>query len=198
MENQSENIALFDMDGTLCDYDFKLRRDLKALSSPSEPKLKMNDFHNLPRYLRKRAELITSREQWWASLPRFKLGWDVLSVTQKYGFRTVILTQGPRKNKNAWSGKKEWIDENLGQDADMIITRDKSLVYGKILVDDWPEYIEGWLENRPRGLVIMPAHKYNENFKHANVIRYDGTNMDQVARAIKAVKERKSGETLNL
>jgi hypothetical protein len=48
----------------------------------------------------------------------------------------VILTQGPRRNANAWTGKKLWIDRNLGPDTDVTITRDKGLVYGKVLVDD--------------------------------------------------------------
>jgi len=54
----------------------------------------------------------------------------------------MILTQGPKKNPASWSGKKKWIDKNLGQDVDITITRDKGLVYGKVLVDDYPGYIE--------------------------------------------------------
>lgn len=54
------------------------------------------------------------------------------------------------------------------------------LRYGAVLVDDWPEYIRRWLENRPRGLVIMPAHEHNAGFNHPNVVRYDGTNKDEV------------------
>tara|TARA_Y100000310_G_C20512920_1_gene729762 strand:+ start:436 stop:588 length:153 start_codon:yes stop_codon:yes gene_type:complete len=48
----------------------------------------------------------------------------------------------------------------------MTITEDKGIVYGKVLVDDYPCYIKRWLENRPRGLVIMPAHSYNRDFEH--------------------------------
>jgi hypothetical protein len=60
------------------------------------------------------------------------------------------------------------------------ITHDKGLVYGAVLVDDWPDYILKWLEHRPRGLVIMPAHDHNAGFTHHNVVRYDGTNIDEV------------------
>lgn len=102
----------------------------------------------------------------------------------------MVLTQGPRKNPNAWMGKKVWIDRNLGQDIDVTITRDKGLVYGRILVDDWPKYITRWLEWRPRGLVIMPANDNNKNFKHKQVIRYDGKNFQEMVEAMKAVKER--------
>jgi|GEM_PF-4745712 len=39
-------------------------------------------------------------------------------------------------------------------------------------------YIERWLTWRPRGLVIMPAQPWNEDFRHSNVLRYNGKNLD--------------------
>jgi len=106
------------------------------------------------------------------------------------GYKIMILTGGPRKNPHAWSGKKIWMDKNLGEDVDITITRDKGLVYGKILVDDYPVYIERWLEWRPRGLIIMPVNEENKNFSHKNVIPYNGSNLKEVEEAIKFVKER--------
>ena len=55
------------------------------------------------------------------------------------------------------------------------MTQDKSFTYGRVLVDDWPDYVTSWLEHRPRGLVVMPAHPWNVDFNHPNVIRYDGS-----------------------
>ena len=107
----------------------------------------------------------------------------------------MILTQGPRRVPEAWSGKKEWIDANLG-DVDVTITRDKGLVYGKVLVDDYPKYAERWLEHRPRGLVIMPEHKYNKGYSHPNVVRYDGSNLDEVREVLTRVKTRQPRESL--
>ena len=86
------------------------------------------------------------------------------------------------------SGKKKWIDKNLGEDVDFTITRDKGLVYGKVLVDDYPQYIERWLKWRERGLVIMPANESNKYFNHQQVIRYDGTNLEEVSKAMERVK----------
>lgn len=65
-------------------------------------------------------------------------------------------------------------------------------VHGKILVDDWPPYITRWLEWRPRGLVIMPTQKHNAEYTHPQVIRYDGENIEEVAKALKAWKEREN------
>ena len=81
-------------------------------------------------------------------------------------------------------------------DQRITITQDKGLVYGKVLVDDYPVYVVRWLEWRPRGLVIMPANPSNVRFTHPNVIRYDSTNIDEVKAAIKAAKRREKGEKL--
>lgn len=186
---EHEKIILFDMDGTLCDYENKLISDLNELQSPDEKAVQCVPKDDAPSYLRKRADLIRSSEEWWATLPRFQLGFDIWELAKELEFRRMILTAGPKRNPNAWSGKKMWIDANLGSDTDITITRDKGLVYGKVLVDDWPEYILRWLQWRPRGLVIMPASRANENFKHDQVIRYTGerrtgANLAQVEDAL--------------
>ena len=187
---KAEDIALYDMDGTLFDYNLALFNSLEKLRSPNEEPYTSPIRNNSPDYIKARADIIRSSEEWWENLPKLKLGWDILDITTKYDFRTVILTQGPKRNPASWSGKKRCIDKNLGEDIDIIITRDKSLIYGKILVDDYPDYAGGWLEHRPRGLVIMPANEENKNFSHPNVIRYDGSNLEEVEKAIRLAKER--------
>jgi hypothetical protein len=142
-------------------------------------------------------KLIKSRGEWWENLPKFQLGFDILEVLRDLGFYISVLTQGPRENAVAWSHKLSWCLKNI-PDLDVTITRNKGLVYGKVLVDDYPLYIEGWLKYRRRGLVIMPAHFWNKDFTHPQVIRYDGSNIDEVKRALEIVKNRKSGEELKI
>jgi FMN phosphatase YigB (HAD superfamily) len=180
---QAENVALFDMDGTLCDYSGQLLKDLNKLTAKEEPRF-IGEVRDAPDYIKKRADLIRASQEWWKNLPRLQLGWDILKVAQDLDYRIMILTQGPRNNPASWSGKKLWIDKNLGQDIDITITRDKGLVYGKVLVDDFPEYIERWLTWRKNGVVIMPANESNRNYKHRQVIRYDGTNLEEVKLAM--------------
>jgi hypothetical protein len=185
-----ENIALFDMDGTLCDYEKGLADALEQLRSPLEPVFLGAVRDNAPEYIKKRADLIREDENWWVNLPKLQLGWDILEVAKKLGYRIMILTQGPRKFPNSWSGKKRWIDKNLSTDTDITITRDKSLIYGRVLVDDFPGYASGWLKWRKNGLVIMPASKENENYAHPQVIRYNGENLEQVRIAIERAKHK--------
>jgi 5'-nucleotidase len=189
-----EPIALFDMDGTLCDYNAGLYSALETLCSPSEPKI--SSLRDAPEYIQRRMDLIRASSSWWENLPRFQLGWDILKIANNLGFRIMILTQGPKRNPESWAGKKKWIDKHLGRDTDITITRDKGLVYGKVLVDDSLEYAERWLNWRERGLVIMPSNESNKNYIHPQVIRYDGTNPEIVSEAMKRARDRKRGEPL--
>ena len=100
-----ENIALFDMDGTLCDYESGLSVELEKMRSPSESVFIPPIADDAPEYLRTRADMIRSNEKWWANLPKFKLGFDVWNVAEELGYRRMILTQGPRRNPSAWSKK---------------------------------------------------------------------------------------------
>ena len=180
---RAEPVALFDMDGTLCNHEGQLRDDLRRLQAPCEEDF-LGDLHRAPEHIKRRAEMIMSSQVWWEGLPRLQLGWDVLQVAREQGYRIMILTQGPNRYPSAWSGKKLWIDKNLGPGTDITITRDKGLVYGKMLVDDYPEYVKRWLTWRRNGLVIMPANGWNGGFEHRQVIRYDGTNLDEVRDAM--------------
>jgi len=179
-----KNICLFDLDGTLCDFHGQLTRDLNSIRGPKEDKIMRVHYDGAPKYLLRRMNLIANPIEWWARLPMLKAGLQLWRLAGRLGYYRSILTKGPKCNINGWTGKVIWVRENLGEDIDITITRDKGLVYGRILVDDWPEYIERWLQHRPRGLVIMPAHDYNESFKHPQVIRYTGRNVRAVTNAM--------------
>jgi len=134
--------------------------------------------------------MIRHSEEWWTNLPKLQLGWDVLGIAKELGYKIMILTQGPKANPFSWSGKKMWIDKHLGQDVDLTITRDKGLVYGRVLVDDFPKYIERWLTWRTRGVVIMPANDSNLNFSHSQVTRYNGSNLEEVRAMLTKARRR--------
>lgn len=171
-------IALFDLDGTLADYDGQLLKDLQRIASENEPPPLL--YTDIP-YIEARRHVITSQVGWFLKLEKFKLGWDILEIAKEIGYTISVLTKGPSRKHAAWAEKVEWCNQHLADYIEGVtIAHDKGLVYGAVLVDDWPDYIVSWLKHRPRGLVIMPANNHNVDFIHPNVLRYDGSQIEEV------------------
>jgi 5'-nucleotidase len=180
------NIALIDLDSTIADHDAQLEKDLKKMSSPEEIILldKWREKKRAPSYMFQRMKVIRNNVEWWENLPVIEKGMELVEIMQSIGFRIVILTQGPRANSHAWQGKVNWVNKHLGEKIDITITRDKSMVYGKVLYDDYPPYVDSWLTNRPRGLAILNSYSYNQHYKNKNSILYEN-NKDEVVELLR-------------
>ena len=188
-----EKIALFDLDGTLCNYDRTIEEEYNLLKSFDEPSYRYFKHNEEPSHFKERIKKLKNKKGWWEKLPKLELGFDVLKIAKELEFNIHILTKGPASSYNAWTEKAKWVKGNIKPDypnAKLTITEDKGLVYGTVLVDDWIEYIERWLTWRPRGVVIMPAHPWNEGYSNSNVTRYDGTNITQVKERMHWAKNR--------
>jgi hypothetical protein len=182
----THHIALFDLDGTLADYDGRMRRDLKRLQGLSETEYALHD-RKAPKYFGARLDLIKAQTGWWLSLPKLPLGFDLLRAAQELGFQVQVLTMGPHDTPSAWSEKVQWCHKNIGRSVKVTVTEDKSLVYGRILVDDSPKFVLAWLDHHANGLGVVPAQPANEGFRHPRVIRYDGTNLEAVWTKMQSV-----------
>ncbi|MGH9770966.1 MAG: hypothetical protein ACRD4Q_04610 [Candidatus Acidiferrales bacterium] len=185
---RTHRIALFDMDGTLADYDGQMRRDLKKIRTPGEPDYAPHD-HNAPKYFGARIDFIKAQPGWWCRLPRLELGFDLLRLAQELDFQIQVLTIGPHNTPSAWMEKVQWAQKHIGRSVKVTVTEDKCHSYGKILVDDTPQYLTEWLCHHPRGWGIAPAQPDNEGFEHPRVIRYDGTNLATVRRKMQSVRD---------
>jgi len=166
-------IALFDMDGTIADYDGQIREDMHSLG------------HELPEYyhdldlspeIENDMKMIKNQRGWWAELPEIESGMNLMRLCKDMGFRIGILTQGPKRAKDAWGEKLEWCEshvEPIESDPFVVVTRNaKGLVYGRVFADDYVPYMKDWLEFRPRGLGLMPINVGNRDFRHPQVVRY--------------------------
>lgn len=194
--NEEDNIALIDLDGTTADYDKSMKEKMNLLKSPNE--INYDDqYDDVPSYIEARRKLIKNQPGFWRNLPCLELGFDIVEFLIQANFELVVLTKGPKRVPAAWQEKVEWCVKHLPE-ASITVTTDKSLTYGKILVDDFPDYFLNWLKVRPRGLVIAIAHPWNADVQHSNVIRYDGSNLNQITDAIYAAKNRLPGEVLKL
>lgn len=193
----TDNIALIDLDGTVADCDGSLREQQALLRSPDEPPFQDRySGGEEPAYIEARRKLIQRQPGFWRNLRPIPLGFTVVSKLRDIGFNLHVLTKGPKGNGAAWGEKLSWSQEYI-PDALVTVGSDKSLVYGKILCDDYPEYFEKWLKVRPRGLVVCVAQPWNiqyANAVHPNVFRYDGTNYDTLCDRLQAAYDREAGK----
>ena len=188
------------MDGTLCDYAGGLANSFNMIAHELEPQYKASDFGDLdnePDWMYARRKFITSQGYWWLHLNELRSGIWLYKRSIDIGFQPVVCTKGPYDKPEAWSNKMLWCRQHLpGDSTSVTITEDKSLIYGSILVDDWPDYIRSWLRVRPRGLVIMPAQSWNKDYEHSRVFRFTNSKADQrhATCILKQVYQRKIKE----
>lgn len=194
----NDNVALFDMDGSLFDYEAALVRDLKSMRSPDEPEI--TDLWTMEKqpYFKARMDFIKSCPGWWRDLAPIKNGFRIFKLAQEIGFDCHILTKGPKTKTRAWGEKLDCCQVHFGPDVDVHVTSNKKLTYGKFLYDDFPDYMNLWLSHRPRGLGIMPATNGNKNYSHPQVIKWDGTNFAEVKEALVYCFNRLPGNRLQL
>lgn len=170
-------IALIDMDGTIADYTGQFIYDLKSISAESEIELIDSFGTDLGKLcsidiFEKRRHIITSQNGWWRNLDPIEENLNFAHHIYEMGFEIHILTKGPRSKPFAWSEKVEWINRHCNPrfPSKMNIVTDKSLFYGKILFDDHVPYVKDWLQNRPRGMAILPLDDSNKDFSHNQAI----------------------------
>ncbi len=193
-------VALVDLDDTLAAYSKALRSKMKALQAPGEPEF-TDRVEPEPAYMEARRKLIQAQPGFWRDLEPIPLGFEIVEEIRAAKFELHVATKGPRRTTSAWTEKADWCLRHI-PDAHPTVTSKKSLVYGRILADDWPNYFMAWLKVRPRGLVICPAQPWNADFalggpkQHPNVLRYDGSDKLELRWAIEAAAGRAPGQAL--
>lgn len=183
----NKKVALVDLDNTVVDHQGQLDKDIHDALG--------DNMYKVPPAVREKVGyLIKNRPGWWAALQPLPFGMSIVDVLRNIGFEIVICSKGPSRAVWAWTEKVQWVQMHM-PDAHIVLTQDKSLVYGRLLVDDWPEYIEPWLEARPRGIVLMPATKANKSFKHPRVYRLESyEDLLAIKPVLEKVYNRKGGE----
>ncbi len=198
-------IGLFDLDTSLADFNKSLLSDLEKLRSPNEPKI--NNLWEAEKhpYIKNRMHLIKKQPNWWASLEPIEIGMKAFELAHSMGFNCQILTKGPNQISAAWKEKLDWVKKHIG---DVVVTitggcpddrglQYKSNVYGHFLYDDYPEYLEGWLKERKRGIGIMPVNEFNKDYHNDRVYKYDG-NLKHLEIIFSRILKRDSMESISL
>ena len=90
-----DKICLFDLDGTLADYEGSMRGVLKEINPPDfEVPL---DLYNAPEYVQKQMDLIKNKPGFWENLKPLKAGFEILQIAQAIGYTIMVLSKGPGK-----------------------------------------------------------------------------------------------------
>lgn len=182
-------IALVDLDGTLCDCAGAIAKALAEMRGPGEDP-SLEESADPPAHIISRRRTIMSVPGFWRDLEPLPLGFQIIDALEEVGFQPHVLTKGPANQSLGWMEKVDWCRRYVPK-LPIIMAEEKGLVFGKVLVDDWPAYIARWLCWQPDGLVIVPAQSWNvgiETAFPANAVRYDGTNLDHVRDRLGAVR----------
>jgi len=126
----------------------------------------------------------------WRNLAPLPLGFQLVQQLTDLDFEIHLLTKGPADHSLGWMEKVDWCRHYLPH-LPVTISEAKSLVYGSVLVDDWPPFIERWLHHFPSGFVVASAQPWNldvETRFGPRVMRFDGSNVDVVRRGLLAAK----------
>jgi 5'-nucleotidase len=172
-------IGLIDLDGTLADFDQAMTEKLAAIASPHDPPFAHEEQNP---WFKERRRLIKNQAGFWSGLKPIPMGFEILHQIREAGFETHVLTHTPMSSLNAWTEKASWCQKHL-PDIDITLTRDKGLVYGRLLFDDWPPYMTRWLARRPRGYGVMLTHRWNVGFEHPRVFRVNPEQYASMQRA---------------
>lgn len=183
------------MDDTLFDWSGEIVRGLNELKSPTEELITVESFRSIKEipHIEARIELIKSRPKFYRNLPINPDALSVWEAARSIGYDCQILTKGPYYASQGWTEKYDCIREHLGPTINVHIVMDKSLVYGAVLYDDYPNYLIPWLKRRPRGLGIIPDQPINREFSHPQVIRHKD-NLQEIYTALEKEFKRRVEE----
>lgn len=160
-------LILLDQDGVLADFEHAFLdawRDRHPDIAPVEFEDRKS-FHILEDYapeLRARAEALYTAPGFISGLPPVPGAIEAARELLDLGMDVRICSSPLRQYENCVAEKYQWVERHLGRDwtQRLILTRDKTLIQGDILVDDRPA-IEGAV--RPRWRHIVYDAPYNRH-----------------------------------
>ena len=179
-----KKVAFFDLDNSLANYTDTLSADMNALKSPDEVYFDSEyRLTALPGYLKNRMRLIRGQAGWWRNLPPLECGMALLSCAVRNNYDIHILTRGPLDHPSAWAEKLEWCYMHLGRgNFHMHVTSIKDIHQGDFLYDDDVETMQAWLDADESRRGVMPIRKFNANFTHPRLFKWDRVDCEDVMR----------------
>jgi len=160
-------LILLDQDGVLADFEGAFLAAWRARYPDVAPVAyeDRRSFHLLDDYppaLRAQAEAIYTAPGFIRDLPPVPGAIEAYRELQALGMDVRICSSPLRQYENCVAEKYQWVERHLGREATqkLILSRDKTLVYGDLLIDDRPR-IEG--AARPHWRHILYDAPYNRH-----------------------------------
>lgn len=160
-------LILLDQDGVLADFEHAFLTAWKT-QYPDIPPVEYKDrtsfyiLENYPPELRARAAAIYTAPGFIRNLPPVPGAIDAVKALLELGMDVRICTSPLSQFENCVTEKYLWVEKHLGREATnrLILTKDKTLVHGDLLIDDKPE-IQGAV--RPHWKHIVFDAPYNQH-----------------------------------
>lgn len=158
-------IILVDMDGVLADYNLGIEKELKrrGMWTPDINELKHFYYKdNCPLEYELLQETIHAQKGFAYGLELVAGGKEALEKMVELGHEVRICTAPYGDYQITFPEKLAWAESNIGKDwsKKIVLTRDKTLVRGDILIDDKPE-IKGIMN--PAWEHVLYTQPYNND-----------------------------------
>jgi 5'-nucleotidase len=174
-------LILIDQDGVLADFETGFHTAWHA-GGHAYPALPIDDRRSFyvrddyPAHLRKTVEAIYMAPGFYRALPAITGAVDAVIELLKMGHDVRICTSPLNHYRHCLPEKYEWVDHHLGPEfvKRLIVTKDKTVVHGDVLVDDKPE-VTG--TQKPDWCHVVYDQPYN---RHVNGARMSWANWQEV------------------
>lgn len=160
-------IVLMDMDGPLADFEAAVPKFLEMRGLPVIPKLARNGKSSRDQYdeafpgmgMSSVIREIVNSSGFYQGLDLVEGAKEALLDLESEGHDVFICTSPMIGSDHCASEKFRWVDYHLGRrwTEQLIITKDKTMVHGDVLVDDKP-YVKGLMRPTWQQVLYREVH----------------------------------------
>lgn len=168
-------LILVDQDGVLADFERGFHSAWRSIGAshgyPPVPVQERRSFHvrdDYPRHLEEAVVSVYTAPGFYRDLPPIPGGLEAMAELLALGHDVRICTSPLNQYRHCVPEKYEWVERHLGPGfvARMIVTKDKTVVHGDVLVDDKPEVVG---VRRPDWRHVLYDQPYNRQVHGARM-----------------------------
>ena len=174
---KNKKIILVDMDGVLADYEKAFLDQYRTkfplhFYIPQEERKQFFIHQEYPEELSEDIRSISSAPGFFQHLPLLKGAKEAVLEMDELGHDVFICTSPINRYKNCVAEKYLWVAKQFGHEwtKKIVMTKDKTLIYGDLLIDDKPAH-EG--VRIPTWEHVLYDAPYNQEVKEKRRLTWD-------------------------